>query len=106
MALDVQRECVGFVRRLACGVPSASVLHTLVAQRACRLGTPLLFLLLGSGLASASAQPAAKGNPAIRPVRLDEATQTSAAVVVDSTVPLAYTTQLLPVDERGQVIGP
>ncbi|WP_146898020.1 RidA family protein [Adhaeribacter aerolatus] len=47
---------------------------------------------------------AAQSNPIIQQINADAATGSSQAVVVDE-VPLAHTTQLLPLDKKGELIG-
>jgi len=47
-----------------------------------------------------------KGSSAIRCLEPDEATGTSKAVVADENAALAHTTQVLPLDSQGKVIGP
>ncbi len=60
-------------------------------------------LALAPLLLAASPTPAAD---AIRPIATDDASKTAAAVVVEGSIPLAYTAQLFPLDDAGQVISP
>ncbi len=49
--------------------------------------------------------PAARAAEEIRAVRVDDATKTAAAVVVDGAKHLAYTSQILPLDEQARDIA-
>src|SRR5947208_3226138 len=63
-------------------------------------------LILCTGLVLALAQFAVAAEPQLRGIRSDEASGTSAAVVVDAELPLVHTAQLWPLDERGRIVGP
>src|SRR4051812_10831832 len=66
----------------------------------------LLRGVLGIGLGLLFASPVAAEEPGLRRIALDERSRTSAAVVVAGTTPLVHTTQVLPLDARGEVAGP
>src|SRR4051794_33707180 len=62
--------------------------------------------VLGIGLGLLFASPVAAEEPRLRRIAPDERSSTSAAVVVEGTTPLVHTTQVLPLDARGEVVGP
>jgi enamine deaminase RidA (YjgF/YER057c/UK114 family) len=63
-----------------------------------------VFVFVGLGLAGVSR---AEGKePEVRPIAPDDSARTSAAVVVPEGMNLAHTAQLLPLDERGSIVGP
>lgn len=60
---------------------------------------------LALALAAWLARPAHAADEA-RPIAPDDAAGTAAAVVVDGAATLAYTAQILPLDDAGRVVGP
>ena len=101
----VPRALEGRIASGNAGAPSGSTARPGFSRRHAphSLGRVLLTLLVGLILEVGSVM-AAKGQ-GIRPVRPDDASGTSAAVVVDGALPLVYTTQLFPTDEQGKVIA-
>src|SRR3954471_1356875 len=65
-----------------------------------------IFRVLGIGLGLLFSSTLDAEEPRLRRIATDEGSKTAAAVVVEGTTPLVHTTQVLPLDARGEVVGP
>ncbi|SIO58207.1 Enamine deaminase RidA, house cleaning of reactive enamine intermediates, YjgF/YER057c/UK114 family [Singulisphaera sp. GP187] len=76
------------------------------AERSLHLLRRSLAIVFVGLVLSSGSRAEEQEKPKVRSIGPDDSTQTSAVVIVPSSMNLAHTAQFLPLDERGSIVGP